>query len=79
MGLALLNSERGCRASALRTPLPLSLPFPCTRRRLYEVTPRFNALLWFIEISLGLLSIAATVASVRNIIIAWSTYKIFGE
>ncbi|KFM25231.1 Amino acid permease 2 [Auxenochlorella protothecoides] len=48
-------------------------------RVLYHPTGAFSALLWFVEISMGIVCACATVASVRGIILNWTTYKLFAS
>ncbi|KFM25230.1 Amino acid permease 2 [Auxenochlorella protothecoides] len=59
-------------------PLSIFLPIRCWRV-LYHPTGAFSALLWFVEISMGIVCACATVASVRGIILNWTTYKLFAS
>ena len=58
-------------------PLAIYFPFACYRK-VFPVTPRFSAFLWVIWVVTGVIAIAATVGAVRNIIVGWSQFQIFG-
>ncbi|RMZ56151.1 hypothetical protein APUTEX25_004575 [Auxenochlorella protothecoides] len=58
-------------------PLSVFYPIRCWRI-VFKPQGAFNHMLYAIEISMVLVSAAATIASARNIINNWSTYKIFG-
>lgn len=60
-------------------PQPSLPPSLHHRRVLYHPTGAFSALLWFVEISMGIVCACATVASVRGIILNWTTYKLFAS
>uniref|UniRef100_A0A1D1ZRY8 Amino acid transporter transmembrane domain-containing protein n=1 Tax=Auxenochlorella protothecoides TaxID=3075 RepID=A0A1D1ZRY8_AUXPR len=59
-------------------PLTIFFPIECWRR-VYKPKGWFNIMLASIEVFMGLVSIAATIASVRNIINSWGSFKIFGS
>lgn len=58
-------------------PAPAAGTLP--RPQVYRPRGAFNALLWAIDVSMLLVCAAATIGAVRDIINAWSTYKIFGD
>ncbi|KAL6785098.1 hypothetical protein ACKKBG_A02425 [Auxenochlorella protothecoides x Auxenochlorella symbiontica] len=57
-------------------PLTVFFPFRCWRT-VYMPSGWFNTMLYVIEFGMALVCIAATIASFRNIIVSWSTFKIF--
>ncbi|KAL6784595.1 hypothetical protein ACKKBF_B02430 [Auxenochlorella protothecoides x Auxenochlorella symbiontica] len=57
-------------------PLTVFFPFRCWRT-VYKPTGWFNYMLYVIEFGMALVCVAATIASFRNIIVSWSTFKIF--
>ncbi|KAL6784594.1 hypothetical protein ACKKBF_B02425 [Auxenochlorella protothecoides x Auxenochlorella symbiontica] len=57
-------------------PLSVFFPFRCWRT-VYMPSGWFNTMLYVIEFGMALVCIAATIASFRNIIVSWSTFKIF--
>ena len=59
-------------------PLTVFFPVYCWRR-VYKPQGWFNNMLWVVDIFMLLVCIGATIASVRNIINSWSTFKIFGD
>lgn len=60
------------------TFFPLSVYFPIRCwSRIYKPRGAFNGLLWVITVVMGIVAVLATIASFRQIITAWSTYKLF--
>lgn len=59
-------------------PLAVYFPLACYRK-VYPVSRSFSALLWAIWWSMLAVCGAATVAAVRDIIVGWSGYKVFGD
>ena len=58
-------------------PLSIFFPIRCWRR-LYRPTGSFSWMLWALEITMGIVSLLATIASIRGIINNASSYKLFG-
>lgn len=59
-------------------PLAIYFPFGCYRK-VFPVSKSVSVILWGIFYFTLLVTMGATVGSVRNIITGWSTYAIFGE
>jgi hypothetical protein len=59
-------------------PLAIYFPFGCYRK-VFPVSKSVSIILWCIFYFTLLVTMGATVGSVRNIITGWSTYAIFGE
>ncbi|KDD72815.1 hypothetical protein H632_c2862p0, partial [Helicosporidium sp. ATCC 50920] len=59
-------------------PLSIFFPIRCWRA-VYGASGKFNFFLWFLEIFMGFICLAATIASVRGIINNWGSYKIFAD
>ena len=59
-------------------PLAVYFPFACYRKVQPNVSKGFSAFLWVIWVTLLCVACAATIGSVRTIIVSWSTFKIFG-
>eukprot|EP00889_Picochlorum_renovo_P000360 jgi/Picre1/27390/NNA_000357.t1 len=67
----------GLVGAATYFPLAIYFPFTCYRK-VFPVTGMFSKLLWSIYAFTFLVALAATIGSVRTIIVGWSTYQIFG-
>jgi hypothetical protein len=59
-------------------PLAVYFPFAMYRKITPEISRGFSIFLWTIWVVLLSVAFAATVGSVRSIIVSWSTFKIFG-
>jgi amino acid permease len=59
-------------------PLAVYFPFALYRKITPEISRPFSNFLWVIWIVLLCVAVAATVGSVRSIIVSWSTFTIFG-
>lgn len=58
-------------------PLAIHFPFSCYRK-VAKISPAMSTFMWIVYFVLLVVAVAATVGSMRSIVVAWSSYKIFG-